>query len=58
MEKPIELEVKQINTLKMRDGSYRFVVNGVPQDLAYLYYFTEGSMEKYCYNLGIKKLMA
>ena len=52
--KPIELEVKKINTLKMRDGSYRFVVNSVPQDLAYLYYFTEGRWKNIAITLGLK----
>ena len=52
--KPIELEVRQINMIKMRDGSYRFMLNGVPQDLAYLYYFTEGRWLNIAMALGLK----
>ena len=52
--KPIELEGRQINMIKMRDGSYRFMLNGVPQDLAYLYYFTEGRWLNIAMALGLK----
>ena len=52
--KPIEIIVKNISAESMNDGSYRFVLNYVPQDLAYLYYFKDGQWRNIAIVLGLK----
>ena len=52
--KPSEIIVKKISAEKMNDGSYRFVLNYVPQDLAYLYYFKGGQWYNIAIALGLK----
>ena len=52
--KPTEITVQKISAEKMKDGSYRFILNHVPQDLAYLYYFKEGEWHNIAITLGLK----
>jgi len=52
--KPTEIIVKKISAESMNDGSYRFVLNYVPQDLAYLYYFKDGQWHNIAIALGFK----
>ena len=52
--KPSEIIVKKISAEKMNDGSYRFVLNYVPQDLAYLYYFKDGQWRNIAITLGLQ----
>ena len=52
--KPTEITVWKISAERMNDGSYHFVLNGVPQDLAYLYYFKEGKWHNIAITLGLK----
>ena len=52
--KPTEITVWKISAEKMNDGSYCFVLNHVPQDLAYLYYFKEGKWHNIAITLGLK----
>ena len=49
-----EIIVKKISAESMNDGSYRFVLNYVPQDLAYLYYFKDGQWHNIAIALGFK----
>ena len=53
---PIEIVVNEIRAEKMNDGSYRFILNHVPQDLAYLYYFKEGEWRNIAITLGLKTI--
>ena len=52
--KPTEITVQKISAEKMKDGSYRYILNHVPQDLAYLYYFKEGKWHNIAITLGLK----
>ena len=52
--KPTEITVWKISAERMSDGSYRFILNHVPQDLAYLYYFKEGEWHNIAITLGLK----
>jgi len=52
--KPTEITVQKISAEKMNDGSYRFILNHVPQDLAYLYYFKEDEWHNIAITLGLK----
>ena len=52
--KPIEIMVKKISAESMNDGSYRFALNYIPQDLAYLYYFKEGQWKNIAITLGLQ----
>ena len=52
--KPTEITVRKISAERMNDWSFRFVFNGVPQDLAYLYYFKEGKWHNIAITLGLK----
>ena len=51
---PIEIIVNNIHAVRMNNGLYNFMLNHVPQDLAYLYYFTEGRWLNIAMALGLK----
>ena len=51
---PIEIIVNKIHAERMNDGLYNFMLNHVPQDLAYLYYFKEGEWHNIAITLGLK----
>ena len=51
---PFEIIIKKISVERVSDGSYRFILNGISQDLAYLYYFTEGRWKNIAITLGLK----
>ena len=40
----------------MNNGLYNFMLNQVPQDLAYLYYFKEGEWHNIAITLGLKTI--
>ena len=53
---PIEIIVNKIHAERMNDGLYNFMLNHVPQDLAYLYYFKEGEWRNVAITLGLKTI--
>ena len=53
---PIEIIVNKIHAERMNDGLYNFMLNHVPQDLAYLYYFKEGEWHNIAITLGLKTI--
>ena len=53
---PIEIIVNNIHVERMNDGLYNFMLNHVPQDLAYLYYFKEGEWHNIAITLGLKTI--
>ena len=53
---PIEIIVNNIRAERMNDGLYNFMLNHVPQDLAYLYYFKEGEWHNIAITLGLKTI--
>jgi hypothetical protein len=56
--KPTEIIVKQVSAWKIVDrsfpGKYYFLLNDLPYDLAYLYYFKEGQWRNVAIALGLE----
>ena len=53
---PVEIAVNEIHAERMDGGLYNFMLNHVPQDLAYLYYFKEGEWHNIAITLGLKTI--